>query len=70
MFCIQRCTREPWRPVFSLPALGISWGKASGARSIALLTGEFSRAQLAEHAPDFSLEDFSEVQARMAELGW
>ena len=48
----------------------IACGKAIGARTIAVLTGEFSRAQLAEHAPDFILEDFSEVQPRMAELGW
>ncbi len=48
----------------------IACGKAIGARTIAVLTGDFSRAQLAEHAPDFIVEDFSAVQARMAELGW
>lgn len=48
----------------------IACGKAIGARTIAVATGEFSRAQLAEHAPDFIVEDFSEAQARMAELGW
>ena len=48
----------------------IACGKAIGARTIAVATGDFSRAQLAELAPDFIVDDFSDVRARMAELGW
>ncbi len=48
----------------------IACGKAIGARTIAVATGSFSRAQLAAHEPDLILDDFGEVEARMAELGW
>jgi phosphoglycolate phosphatase-like HAD superfamily hydrolase len=48
----------------------IACGKAIGARTIAVTTGQFSRAELSEHSPDVVVDDFSEVQARMAELGW
>lgn len=48
----------------------IACGRAFGARTIAVATGEFSRAQLAEHQPDELVDDFSEVEARIAELGW
>jgi phosphoglycolate phosphatase len=48
----------------------IACGKAIGARTIAVATGSFSRAQLAAHQPDALLDDFSEVDARIAELGW
>ncbi len=48
----------------------IACGKAIGARTIAVATGSFSRAQLAEHQPDELVDDFSEVEARIAELGW
>ena len=48
----------------------IACGKAIGARTIAVATGSFSRAQLAEHQPDELLDDFSDVEARIAELGW
>ncbi len=48
----------------------IACGKAIGARTIAVATGNFSRAQLAEHQPDKLVDDFSEVEARIAELGW
>lgn len=48
----------------------IACGKAIGARTIAVTTGKFSRAQLARHEPDLIVDDFSEVDARIAELGW
>jgi phosphoglycolate phosphatase len=48
----------------------IACGKAIGARTIAVATGHFSREQLAGHEPDWLLDDFSEVEARIAELGW
>lgn len=48
----------------------IACGKAIGARTIAVATGKFSRAQLAEHHPDELVEDFSEVEERITELGW
>ena len=48
----------------------IACGKAIGARTIAVATGGFSRAQLAAHEPDCILDDFSEVDAALAEFGW
>ena len=48
----------------------IACGKAIGARTIAVTTGSFSRAQLAAHQPDWILDDFSPVESVMAELGW
>ena len=48
----------------------IACGKAIGARTIAVTTGSFSRAQLAEHQPDFILANFSEVERVMVELDW
>ncbi len=48
----------------------IACGKAIGARTIAVATGSFTRAQLAAHAPDRIVDDFSEVEAVIRELGW
>src|SRR5439155_24942560 len=48
----------------------IACGKAIGARTIAVTTGNFTRAQLAEHRPDRMVDDFSEVDAVMTDLGW
>jgi phosphoglycolate phosphatase-like HAD superfamily hydrolase len=48
----------------------VACGKAIGARTIAVATGTFSGEQLAAHAPDHVVADFSEVDARIAELGW
>jgi phosphoglycolate phosphatase len=48
----------------------IACGKVIGARTIAVATGGFSRPQLAAHQPDVILEDFSEVEAVIAEFGW
>jgi phosphoglycolate phosphatase len=48
----------------------IACGKAIGARTIAVATGKFSTAQLSEHQPDRIVDDFSEVEAVIADLGW
>ncbi len=48
----------------------IACGKAIGARTIAVATGSFAREQLAEHKPDRIVDDFSEVEEVMSELGW
>ena len=48
----------------------IACGKAIGARTIAVTTGSFSRAELAAHQPDMILDDFSEVETSIRELGW
>ena len=48
----------------------IACGKAIGARTIAVTTGSFTREQLAAHQPDRILNDFSEIDAVIAELGW
>ena len=48
----------------------IACGKAIGARTVAVTTGSFTREQLAAHQPDLILDDFSEVEAALAELGW
>ncbi|MBA3543327.1 MAG: HAD hydrolase-like protein [Chthoniobacterales bacterium] len=48
----------------------IACGKAIGARTIAVATGSFSRAQLAGHQPDRILDDLSAVAEVVAELGW
>jgi phosphoglycolate phosphatase-like HAD superfamily hydrolase len=48
----------------------IACGKAIGARTIAVATGSFSRAQLAAHGANVLVEDFSAVEERMRELNW
>lgn len=48
----------------------IACGKAIGARTIAVATGTFSRAQLATHRPDRIIDDFSESETVIEELGW
>ncbi|MGH7937277.1 MAG: HAD family hydrolase [Bryobacteraceae bacterium] len=48
----------------------IACGKAIGARTIAVATGSFSGEQLAAHEPDCIVDDFSEVDALIEELGW
>ena len=48
----------------------IACGKAIGARTIAVTTGSFTREQLAGHQPDLILDDFSDVEVVLAELGW
>ena len=48
----------------------IACGKAIGARTIAVATGRYSRAQLAEHQPDWIEDDFSEVERIIEQLNW
>src|SRR5258708_5743499 len=48
----------------------IACGKAFGARTIAVATGSWSRARLAEHRPDFLFEDLANVDEVIAKLGW
>jgi phosphoglycolate phosphatase len=48
----------------------IACGKAIGARTVAVTTGSFTREQLAAHQPDLILDDFSDVEVVLAELGW
>jgi phosphoglycolate phosphatase-like HAD superfamily hydrolase len=44
----------------------ISCGRAIGAKTVAVATGGFTRAQLAEHRPDFLFDDFSDLNAVLA----
>src|SRR5216117_1909705 len=48
----------------------IACGKAIGARTIAVATGRWSREQLAEHQPDFLIDDLSNVNQIIDTLGW
>src|SRR5438874_11428511 len=48
----------------------IACGKALGARTIAVATGTWRRAQLAEHQPDFLIDDLSDVDRVIDTLGW
>src|SRR5947199_961013 len=48
----------------------IACGKAIGARTIAVATGKWSRQQLAEHQPDFLIDDLSNVNQIIDTLGW
>jgi len=48
----------------------IACGKAFGARTIAIATGSWPRERLAEHAPDFLFDDFSNVEEVISTLGW
>jgi len=48
----------------------IRCGKIFGARTIAVATGTWSRAQLAQHSPDFLFDDLSDVDHVIATLGW
>src|SRR5438270_9466160 len=47
----------------------IACGKALGARTIAVATGSWSRQKLAEHDPDFLIDDFSNVDRLIDTLG-
>ena len=46
----------------------IECGKAIGARTVAIATGNYSRAQLSDHNPDFLLDDLSDTDAVVAVL--
>ena len=48
----------------------IACGKAFGARTIAIATGSWPRARLAEYAPDFLFDELSNVDNVIATLGW
>jgi phosphoglycolate phosphatase len=48
----------------------IACGKAIGARTIAVATGTWTREQLAEHHPDFLIDDLSDVNRVIDTLGW
>jgi phosphoglycolate phosphatase len=48
----------------------IACGKAFGARTIAVATGTWTREQLAEHYPDFLIDDLSDVESIIHTLGW
>ena len=48
----------------------IACGKALGARTIAVATGTWRREQLAEHQPDFLIDDLSDVDRVIDTLGW
>jgi phosphoglycolate phosphatase-like HAD superfamily hydrolase len=48
----------------------IACGKAIDARTIAIATGTWSRAQLSTHNPDFLFDDLSNVDDVIRTLGW
>lgn len=48
----------------------IACGKAFGARTIAVVTGSWSRARLEACGPDFLFDDLSDVDKVIATLGW
>jgi phosphoglycolate phosphatase len=48
----------------------IACGKALGARTVAVSTGTWSRKDLAEHHPDFLIDDLSDVDRLIDTLGW
>ena len=47
----------------------IDCGRAFGAKTVAIATGNFSRDQLAAHNPDYLFDDFSDVDGVIATLG-
>jgi hypothetical protein len=48
----------------------IACGRALGARTIAVATGNWSHAQLAKYQPDFLIDDLSNVDSIIDTLGW
>ena len=48
----------------------IACGRAIGARTIAVATGTWSREKLAQHNPDYLIDDFSDVDRLIDTLGW
>ncbi|MDQ6764832.1 MAG: haloacid dehalogenase-like hydrolase [Verrucomicrobiota bacterium] len=48
----------------------IACGRIFGARTIAVATGSWTRAQLAAEAPDFLFDNFARVDEVMRTLGW
>lgn len=47
----------------------IDCGRAFGAKTVAIATGNFTREQLAGHAPDYLFDDLSNVREVIAKLG-
>ncbi len=47
----------------------IDCGRAFGAKTVAIATGNFTREQLAGHQPDFLFDDLSNTDAVIAQLG-
>jgi phosphoglycolate phosphatase-like HAD superfamily hydrolase len=47
----------------------IACGRAIGAQTVAIATGNFTRDALAAHAPDFLFDDLSDVPGVLAQLG-
>jgi phosphoglycolate phosphatase len=48
----------------------IACGKALGARTVAVATGTWSRDKLADHDPDFLIDDLSDVDRLIHTLDW
>ena len=48
----------------------IACGKALGARTIAVATGSWNHQKLADHHPDFLIDDFSDVDRLIDTLDW
>jgi phosphoglycolate phosphatase-like HAD superfamily hydrolase len=48
----------------------IACGKAFGARTIAIATGSWPRARLAEYEPDYLFDDLSGIDDVISTLGW
>jgi len=46
----------------------IECGRAIGAKTVAIATGTYTRAELAEHQPDFLFDDLTDTEAVMAAL--
>lgn len=46
----------------------IECGKAIGAKTVAIATGNYSTAELAKHAPDYLFEDLSDTESVIAAL--
>ena len=48
----------------------VACGKVFGARTVAVATGSWPRARLAEHQPDFLFDDLANVDEVKRTLGW
>ena len=48
----------------------IACGRAIGAKTVAVATGEYSTEELRVFSPDFLFEDFSETAHAIEQLGW
>ncbi len=48
----------------------IACGRAIGARTVAVATGEYSTVELGRYQPDFLFENFSETTRAIEQLGW